>query len=458
MPELPEVETFRRILEGKLVGSQVASYELFYPRLLLTEPSSLDRIVGERFTKIGRKGKHLIFFLTGGVVMVAHLRMEGKYFVKDEGATKEKADELFIHLDGGKKLVYNDVRKFGVLGVYDEANYLTDSPLAKVAKSPLEMDEGELFLALHKLKKPIKEGLLDQARVAGLGNIYVDETLFKAKVNPNELCCDVTEEEYSAMQEAAKATLLQAIDLGGSTIHSYHAEEGKSGNMQNQLLCYGRSPSPCPRCGFPLMKISIGGRGTTYCPICQARKHRPFVLGVTGKVHSGKSTACDYLASKGYRVIDCDKQIARLYADASFAEAAKERFPELSIDENGIDKASVWKLLGSSKKKQFLSFVYAALKERVEREIGADNGKVALEAQLLYESGFDDLCDAVLLLDAPVAELSSRLEDEGKDADKYLKLNSAFKLGIDRKKAGFVITNDSGKKELFDKLDALRLP
>ena len=161
MPELPEVETFRRILEGKLVDREVACYELFYPRLLLTEPSSLDRIVGKRFTKIGRKGKHLIFFLTGGVVMVAHLRMEGKYFVKDEQAPREKADELFIHLRGGKKLVYNDVRKFGVLGVYDEANYLTDSPLAKVAKSPLEMDEGELFLALHKLKKPIKEGLLD---------------------------------------------------------------------------------------------------------------------------------------------------------------------------------------------------------------------------------------------------------------------------------------------------------
>lgn len=113
---MPEVETFRRILEAKLVDREVASYELFYPRLLLSEPSSLDRIVGKRFTKVGRKGKHLIFFLTGGVVMVAHLRMEGKYFVKDEGAPREKADELFIHLRGGKKLVYTTSGNSGSSG------------------------------------------------------------------------------------------------------------------------------------------------------------------------------------------------------------------------------------------------------------------------------------------------------------------------------------------------------
>ena len=193
MPELPEVESFKRTLGPKLIGKTITKVEILYPRLLITPIENISSIEGETFMQMGRKGKHLLFFLTHDKVLVAHLRMEGKYFVKDETAPLEKADEAIFHLDNGEKLVYNDTRKFGVLGLYSLDTYLLASPLANVAKSPLEMKGDELYQAIHSSKKTIKETLLEQNRVSGLGNIYVDETLFKSGVNPRRIASSISE-------------------------------------------------------------------------------------------------------------------------------------------------------------------------------------------------------------------------------------------------------------------------
>lgn len=459
MPELPEVESFKRTLGPKLVGKTITKVEILYPRLLITPIENISSIEGETFMQMGRKGKHLLFFLTHDKVLVAHLRMEGKYFVKDETAPLEKADEAIFHLDNGEKLVYNDTRKFGVLGLYSLDTYLLASPLANVAKSPLEMKGDELYQAIHSSKKTIKETLLEQNRVSGLGNIYVDETLFKSGVNPRRIASSISEVEAESLLTNAKSTLEEAIEQGGSTIHSFRVEEGKSGSMQSHLLCYGKSPSPCPKCSFPFMKIAIGGRGTTYCPICQKDQDRPFVIGVTGPIHSGKSTVSQHLIdSKHYPFFDCDAEVAKLYDDKVFASQFVKAFPESKLDRNGkLSKSEVWKIIDKQKDKA-QAFVFSAIYSKCESWINRQNGTVLIEAPLLYQAGMDDLCDATILVIAEETVRRKRLYDEGKDVDRLMDLNKGYPVGLLKRKASFVIYNNGNKAELYQEIDSLPLP
>ena len=459
MPELPEVESFKRTLEGKLLGRKIEKAELLYPRLLITPIERFKSIEGESFIGMGRKGKHLIFFLTNEKVLVGHLRMEGKYFVKKENAPIEKADEAIFHLDNGEKLVYNDTRKFGVLGLYSLDTYLLLSPLANVAPSPLEMEEDELFMAIKGSRKTIKETLLEQNRVSGLGNIYVDETLFKSAINPRRNASSINKEEAAAILANAKSTLEEAISQGGSTIHSFHVEEGKSGSMQSHLLCYGKAPSPCPRCGFPFMKIQLGGRGTTYCPICQADPNRPFVIGITGPIHSGKSTVSQYLIeTKHYPFFDCDKEVAKLYRDKGFAAKFVEKFPLASLDKREeLNKDEVWKVINKEKEK-VEQFVFSEIYKKCEEWIGTQKGTVLIEAPLLYQARMDNLCDATICVFANEAIRRQRLEDEGRDAIRMLSLNKRYPIGLIKRKASFVITNNGDKADLYREIDSLPLP
>lgn len=455
MPELPEVETFVKVLRPKLLGRTVRNATLLYPRLLITPDRKIDETVGRSFKSIDRKGKFIIFHLSGSLAMVAHLRMEGKYFVKPIIAPRQKADEAVFELDDGNKLVYNDTRKFGVLGIYDEDAYLLLSPLKDVANSPLEMEGDEFFLAIKGSQKTIKETLLDQTRVSGLGNIYVDETLFKAKVNPRRKSSSISQKEAEAILKEAKSTLEEAIEKGGSTIHSFQSEEGKLGQMQNELLCYGKSPSPCPRCGTPLMRIEIGGRGTTYCPNCQVDPNRPFVLGITGPIHSGKSTASRYFREKGYEVFDCDKEVESLYRDNEFAADFAKAFGA-SLSKGVLPKSEVKRVL-SENRKEAERFIFSAVCQKAEEAIRRSKGKLVLDAPLLYQAKMDSLCDCVLFLDSPAYLRAKRLLDEGKDASYLLKLNSAAHYGMYKRKAPYIIDNNGDEGDLIEKLRKLPL-
>lgn len=455
MPELPEVETFVNVLRPKLLGRKITKATLLYPRLLITPERKMEETVGRSFENIDRKGKFIVFHLSGPLTMVAHLRMEGKYFVKPIKAPKEKADEAIFELDDGNKLVYNDTRKFGVLGIYDEDAYLLLSPLKDVANSPLEMEGDELFDSIKGSQKTIKETLLDQSRVSGLGNIYVDETLFKARINPRRKASSISREEASSILKQAKLTLKEAIEKGGSTIHSFHSEEGRSGQMQDELVCYGKSPSPCPRCNTPFMKIEIGGRGTTYCPNCQLDPSRPFVLGITGPIHSGKSTAARYFKGKGYAVFDCDKEVASLYEDKEFASIFAKAFG-VSLKSGVLPKSEVKKALAKNRK-EAERFIFSGIYQKAEEAIRRSKGKIVLDAPLLYQAKMDSLCDCVLFLDSPAYLRAKRLLDEGKDATYLLKLNSAAHYGTYKRKAPYIIDNDGDEGDLMEKLKKLPL-
>lgn len=274
MPELPEVETVRRGLEKLIQGKKIASLDIRYPKMIKTDLDQFQKeLPGQVIQSMGRRGKYLLFFLTDKV-LISHLRMEGKYFYYPGQVPERKHAHVLIHFEDGGTLVYEDVRKFGTMELL--APELLDAYFVskKLGPEPAEEDfDLEIFIgALKKSKKPIKSHLLDQTLVAGLGNIYVDEVLWRAKVHPSRLSNSLTAQEARKVHDQTIEVLGQAVEKGGSTIRTYTNAFGEDGTMQDFHQVYDKAGQACSRCGSIIEKIQLGGRETHFCPKCQRRK------------------------------------------------------------------------------------------------------------------------------------------------------------------------------------------
>jgi formamidopyrimidine-DNA glycosylase len=267
MPELPEVETIRAQLSPRLEGRTLARVEILDPRL--TRPHDLfevaEELEGDRVLAVERRGKYLLLRLESGFALLVHLRMTGGFHWQP--VTHERA---VLELDDGTRLVYRDVRRFGTWLVLEEAE-LEPYLATKNGPEPL----GPRFTArwlgaqLARRKAPLKAVLLDQRVVAGLGNIYADEALWRARVNPFRPANEITGEEVSRIVRAVRAALRTGVERQGSTLRDYAAPDGASGSMQEEFRVYGRDGEPCPRCRTTITKTRVGGRGTWYCSSCQ---------------------------------------------------------------------------------------------------------------------------------------------------------------------------------------------
>ncbi|PMR66197.1 DNA-formamidopyrimidine glycosylase [Streptococcus intermedius] len=271
MPELPEVETVRRGLEHLIVGEKIVSVEVRVPKMVKTgvEDFQLD-ILGQTFESIGRRGKYLLLNLNRQTI-ISHLRMEGKYLLFEDEVPDNKHFHLFFGLDDGSTLVYQDVRKFGTFELLPKSQVEAYFVQKKIGPEPNAKDfklkpfeEG-----LTKSHKAIKTLLLDQHLVAGLGNIYVDEVLWAAKVDPEQLPSRLKKSEIKRIHDETIRILQLAIEKGGSTIRTYRNALGEDGTMQDFLQVYGKTGQPCTRCGHEIEKIKLAGRGTHLCPHCQ---------------------------------------------------------------------------------------------------------------------------------------------------------------------------------------------
>ena len=268
MPELPEVETIRRQLEPEIAGAQLRNADSHWSAKF----TPAIEVVGTTVEAIGRRGKYLIFELDDGRELIAHLGMTGQFSIA-EPADSQSAQGPHVRawwgLDDGRTLVFTDVRRFGRLHAVDAGDYAAITTLHHMGPEPLSDDftGDSLYRALAKSSRPVKTQLLSQRPVAGVGNIYADEALFIARINPQAR--RVGKERCHDLAEAIQSVLQTGIDNGGTTLRDYTHVDGEQGSNQHDLDVYGRGGEPCIECGRPLARIILDARTTTYCTFCQ---------------------------------------------------------------------------------------------------------------------------------------------------------------------------------------------
>jgi formamidopyrimidine-DNA glycosylase len=273
VPELPEVETVRATLEPALVGRRFERVEIADPRV--TRPVDPDEVAvelqGEVVDAVERRGKYLIIRFRSGRVLLIHLRMTGSLLHARNGTLEDDPyRRAVVSLDDGSDIMYRDVRRFGtwlLLEPGEEAEYL----LQRLGEEPLgdRFTTAALAARLRGRRAPIKAALLDQRAAAGLGNIYADEALWRAKIHPLRPAGSLEAPELRRLHRAIREALRAGIALQGTTLSDYRTPNGDAGSMQEELRVYGREGEPCPRCGTAITKTRAGGRGTWFCPRCQ---------------------------------------------------------------------------------------------------------------------------------------------------------------------------------------------
>ncbi|WP_155961926.1 DNA-formamidopyrimidine glycosylase [Streptococcus ruminantium] len=271
MPELPEVETVRRGLNRLVKGKTIQKVEVVYAPMVKTGVDCFCQdLVGQVIMDVQRRGKYLLIYLTD-FVLISHLRMEGKYNFFQKQVPTNKHFHAFFTFTDDSTLVYQDVRKFGTMELLQEKNLSAYFASRKIGPEPTEEDFhlAEFTAKLARSKKPIKSHLLDQSLVAGLGNIYADEVLFRAQVHPAQVSHSLSANQITALRQATIGVLQLGIEKGGSTIRTYKNALGMDGSMQDYLQVYGKTGQACPCCQEKIVKIQLGGRGTHFCPRCQ---------------------------------------------------------------------------------------------------------------------------------------------------------------------------------------------
>jgi len=276
MPELPEVETIRRQLAQVLVGQTVTSIEVLWHKSLVYQGVGTAPLVGRRVEAVGRRGKMLIFSLDGGLSVLAHLRMTGQmvWMPGGRGNPRTSATRVMLGFGDAGVLVFNDQRKFGSLVVLATSEVGVTGLLARMGPEPLTGEFNSEVLEARVARRPrstIKAALLDQAVVAGVGNIYADEVLWAAQIHPESQCRALGAAQFEALVRGLVEVLTTSLDRGGSTMRDYVDAAGQRGTYLDVAHVFGRTGQACARCGGAIEKIRVAGRGTHLCAACQVR-------------------------------------------------------------------------------------------------------------------------------------------------------------------------------------------
>ncbi len=273
MPELPEVETVVRDLRPLLVGRSILRVET--SRLSLRRrwtPSASKAIVGRDVRGIERRGKWIVLDL-GGPWLLVHLGMTGQFTVTTAATPRQDHTHFVFTLNDAAELRFRDIRRFGSVSLYPSRNALDEFFVtSKLGPEPFDIDAESWRSGLKKTSRNLKACLLDQRLVAGVGNIYADESLHEANLHPTLLGKRVTRDQAERLRAAIVTVLLRAIDLRGSSIRNYVGGSGLQGAMQNEFRVYGRTGEPCLRCASPIERIVLAGRSTHFCAACQKKR------------------------------------------------------------------------------------------------------------------------------------------------------------------------------------------
>ena len=282
MPELPEVETVRRGLVPAMEGAVIASAQVNRPDLRWPFPENMAaRLTGQRVTALRRRSKYILADLSGGESLLIHLGMSGRMTVSGDPLgqfhhnhpTPQKHDHVVFDMDNGARITFNDPRRFGAMDLMDTATADMHPLLAKLGPEPLgnAFDESYLADALKTRNTPIKSALLDQRIVAGLGNIYVCEALYRAGISPKRRARNISRARAAALVPIIRDVLRDAINAGGSSLRDFRQADGELGYFQHSFDVYDREGQPCrtPGCTNTIHRIVQSGRSSFYCPSCQ---------------------------------------------------------------------------------------------------------------------------------------------------------------------------------------------
>ena len=454
MPELPEVETIKNVLKTIVINKKIIKIDVLRDSTIVGDTNLfVSSLTNQTFLDVTRIGKYLIFHLTNGLVFLSHLRMEGKYFELDEKESNTKHTRVVFHLNNSKKLIYDDSRCFGILKLSSENNYLNEKEIKVLGPEPFDIENGTyLHEKAKKVKLPIKSFLLDQSVMTGLGNIYVDETLFKSKIHPLTPANFLSKKDFDTILFHAKETLKEAIISGGSTIKSYHPSKDIDGKFQTKLLAYGKKGTVCPSCGATFRFTKVNGRGTTYCPNCQMVRKSQIVVGITGKIASGKSSVAALFKENSIPTFSSDEIVLDLYKNKNVIAKINKAFNLTFSDV--VDKTVLRKYLLDNPKdiNKLNKIVHPLVKEGIIRQIAQHKkGIIVFEVPLLFEANLENLFDYIIAVDVNKKEQEKRLALRNPLSHLDLKIiNSNNKFEIYKKMVDIIIFNDKDIDHLKD--------
>lgn len=450
MPELPEVEIVKRVVSPLIVGRTIQKIDILREQTILGDAHIFKKTLeNAKCLSLSRIGKFLMFHFDEDRVIISHLRMEGKFYelLPDEKNTKYA--RVVFHLDNGHRLVFDDMRCFGIMKLADRKTYLKEKEIAKLGPEPADVKDVKALYNKWKDKKvAIKTLLLSQEVVAGLGNIYVDEALFASQIHPHTPANFLKLADWKKIIANSVIILNAAIESGGSTIKSYHPGKGINGNFQLSIQVYGKANESCPVCGKTLRKTVTNGRGTTFCPRCQIKRGSPLLVAITGEAASGKSTVLNIFKKEGFATISSDDIVKELYKKE---EVINEINTKLGTTFSGeVDKTELRRLLSEDDKKK--RTVEKIIHPLVKEEIIAWTQSVkeplkVVEVPLLYESKMDNLFDYI------IATSSSKKEHLLKQrsplsAEEIKKINLSNKFEEYKENVDFLLKNNSTIEDL----------
>lgn len=457
MPELPEVETVKRLLSTFLINRKILNVEVLNPRQIEGDVNNfISLLKNKRILNLSRIGKYLIFHLEEDLIMISHLRMEGKYIYLKEDEPNSKYARVIFHLDNNEKLCYDDSRTFGILKLSNSKDYHNEKEIKKLGPEPFTANAEEIYKNNRKNKKEIKTALLDQTIITGLGNIYVDETLYASKIHPHTPTNLLTLKDWEIILNNASNILNEAIKAGGSTIKSYHPGKDIDGNFQTRLKIYGKKDEECPICHHRFLFTKTNGRGTTFCPGCQHKLGSPINIGITGKIASGKSTALNYFKQKGCLIISSDEIVKSLYQKEEIINKLRKIFPFIK-DKIDHQELRVFLTKNEAYLKKLENIIFPLVKKEIIKILKSSKEKLRIiEVPLLFKAHYEDLFDVILIIDISEDNQLNRLISRNKLAStSLLKINQNNQIEENKNKAEFLISNNGSLKEFNNELDKL---
>lgn len=446
MPELPEVESIRRNLIAVVKDLTIEDVNVYYRPIVSNDITFETRLKGKTIKDIKRKGKYL-FFMLDDLVMVSHLRMEGKYMMDKERDLKHTHVE-FIFKD--HILQYHDTRKFGRFELLDR-NTFDINTYNHLGKEPFDLTGDEFYQKIHKRRDSIKEILLNQSIIAGIGNIYANEILYRSKLHPAKPGFMIKPEEADLLIKQSKWVLDKAIRMGGTTIDTFESL-GHKGQFQQELMVHGKEGETCPLCDSTIKKVQHGGRGTYYCEGCQ----KGYVIALTGGIATGKSSVAHYLTKKGFMVVDSDKIVGNLYQQKEVQDWLIKTFKAIT-PAGEVDKAKIASIVFSNKKQRekLEHYLHPKVYEVIEKtKQESFEYLMFLDIPLLFESGYKGYDKSLLITCRKELQLQRLMErNHLTQTEAQSRIKSQMPLSKKIRLADAVIENNQTLKDLYRKVD-----